>query len=126
MELSRYYATADIFIGPSVIAKGGDTEGQPAVFIEAMASKTAIVASDVGGIKDMIEDGKTGLMVPQKDSGQITKAIFRLCKNNALKQHLEENGKQRIMKSFRWKAVAQQYMSIYELIDKSLDKLPPT
>ena len=126
LELSRYYATADIFIGPSIVAKGGDTEGQPAAFIEAMASKTAIVASDVGGIKDMIEDGKTGLMVPQKDSGQITKAIFRLCKDNALKQHLEENGKQHIMKKFRWKAVAKQYMSIYELIDKDLEPSPPS
>ena len=126
LELSRYYATADIFIGPSIVAQGGDTEGQPAAFIEAMASKTAIVASDVGGIKDMIEDGKTGLMVPQKDSGQITKAIFRLCKNNALKQHLEENGKQHIMKKFRWKAVAKQYMSIYELIDKDLEPSPPS
>jgi len=122
LELSRYYATADIFIGPSVIAKGGDTEGQPAVFIEAMASKTAIVASDVGGIKDMIEDGKTGLMVPQKDPRQITKAIFTLCKDNALKQRLEENGKQCITKKFSWEAVAQQYMSLYELIDKNMEQ----
>ena len=122
LELSRYYATADIFIGPSVIAKGGDTEGQPAAFIEAMASKTAIVASDVGGIKDMIEDGKTGLMVPQKDPRQITKAIFTLCKDNALKQRLEENGKQCITKKFSWEAVAQQYMSLYELIDKNMEQ----
>jgi glycosyltransferase involved in cell wall biosynthesis len=126
LELSHYYATADIFIGPSIVAKGGDTEGQPAAFIEAMASKTAIIASDVGGIKDMIEDGKTGLLIPQKDSGQISKAITTLCKDNALKQHLEENGKQHIMKKFRWKAVAQQYMSIYEIIGKNLETSSPS
>ena len=126
LELSHYYATADIFIGPSIVAKGGDTEGQPAAFIEAMASKTAIIASDVGGIKDMIEDGKTGLLIPQKDSGQISKAITTLCKDNALKQHLEENGKQHIMKKFRWEAVAQQYMSIYEIIDKNLETSSPS
>ena len=121
LELSRYYATADIFIGPSIIAQGGDTEGQPAAFIEAMASKTAIIASDVGGIKDIIEDGKTGLLVPQKDSGQITKAIITLCKNATLKQDLEENGKQHILEKFRWKAVAQQYMGIYEFIEEKLE-----
>ena len=126
LELSYYYATADIFIGPSIVAKGGDTEGQPAAFIEAMASKTAVVASNVGGIEDMIEDGKTGLLIPQKDSEQISKSVITLCKDNALKQRLEENGKQRIMKNFRWEAVAQQYMSIYEFIDRSLDTSPPS
>ena len=70
----------------------------------------------------MIEDGKTGLLIPQKDSGQISKAITTLRKDNALKQRLEENGKQHIMKKFRWEAVAQQYMGIYELIDKNLEQ----
>ena len=70
----------------------------------------------------MIEDGKTGLMVPQKDPRQITKAIFTLCKDNALKQRLEENGKQCITKKFSWEAVAQQYMSLYELIEKNMEQ----
>ena len=74
----------------------------------------------------MIEDGKTGLLIPQKDSEQISKSVITLCKDNALKQRLEENGKQRIMKNFRWEAVAQQYMSIYEFIDRSLDTSPPS
>jgi glycosyltransferase involved in cell wall biosynthesis len=89
-----------------------------------MASKTAVVASDVGGIEDMIEDGKTGLLIPQKDSEQISKSVITLCRDNALKQHLEDNGRQRIIKNFRWEAVAQQYMSIYELVERSLDKPP--
>jgi glycosyltransferase involved in cell wall biosynthesis len=119
IELSRYYATADIFIGPSIVAQGGDTEGQPTAFIEAMASMTAVIASDVGGVKDMIEDGETGLLVTQKDSRQIAKAIITLCKNKKLKQYLEKNGKNRIMKSFRWEAVAQQYLGVYERINKT-------
>ena len=121
IELSHYYATADIFIGPSIIAKGGDTEGQPAAFVEAMASKTAIVASDVGGIKDMVEDGYTGFLVPQKNSVKISNAIINLCKDNKLKKKLEENGKKKVSKQFSWGAVANKYMSIYESIDKDLE-----
>ncbi len=121
LDLSHFYATADIFIGPSIVAKGGDTEGQPAAFIETMASKTAIIASDVGGIKDMIVDGKTGLLVPQKDSVQIANAILSLCKDKELKQRLEENGRQHIMELFCWEAVAQKYSSIYELVDQNLE-----
>ena len=41
-----------------------------------------------------------------------------ICKNKKLKQHLERNGKKRIMKKFRWEAVAQQYISVYERINK--------
>lgn len=125
-DLSRYYATADIFIGPSIIAEGGDTEGQPAAFIEAMASKTAIVASDVGGIKDMVANGETGLLIPQKDPNQIAKAVVNLCKDDALKQQLEEKGKEHIIKFFRWESVAKQYMGIYEGIEKNMKPSPPS
>ena len=121
-ELRHYYATADIFIGPSIVAKEGDTEGQPAVFIEAMASKTAIIASDVGGIRDMVENGKTGLLIPPKNSGKIAEAITRLCHDTALKKQLEESGKQRVMEKFRWEAVAQQYLGIYEHIEKEFEQ----
>jgi glycosyltransferase involved in cell wall biosynthesis len=85
-----------------------------------MASKTAIIASDVGGIKDMVKNGETGLLINQKDSKAITKAIITLCKDSALKQQLEQNGKEHIIKIFRWQAVAEQYMVIYENIDKSM------
>ena len=125
-DLSRYYATADIFIGPSIVAEGGDTEGQPAAFIEAMASKTAIIASDVGGIKDMVKNEETGLLIHQKDPKAITKAITTLCKDSVLKQQLEQNAKEHIIKFFRWQAVAKQYMVIYENIDKSLEQSPPS
>ena len=118
LELRRYYATADIFIGPSIVAKGGDTEGQPAAFIEAMASKTAIIASDVGGIRDMVENGKTGLLIPQKDSGKIAEAISRLCHDAGLKSQLEQNGRQRVMEKFRWEAIARQYLGIYERVEE--------
>jgi glycosyltransferase involved in cell wall biosynthesis len=121
-DLSRYYATADIFIGPSIVAEGGDTEGQPAAFIEAMASKTAIIASDVGGIKDMVKNEETGLLIHQKDPKAITKAITTLCKDSVLKQQLEQNAKEHIIKFFRWQAVAEQYLVIYENIDKSLEQ----
>ena len=66
-SLAEYFATADIFIGPSVVTPSGDTEGLGVVFLEAMASGTAVVASDVGGVGDIIEDQISGLMVQQKN-----------------------------------------------------------
>ncbi|MBT5027333.1 MAG: glycosyltransferase [Nitrospina sp.] len=120
-DLSRYYATADIFIGPSIVAAGGDTEGQPAAFIETMASKTAIIASDVGGIKDVVMQGKTGLMIQQKNSQQISDAVLSLCNDKEFKQLLEKNGRQHIMERFCWQAIAKKYLGIYERMDQDLE-----
>ena len=65
---------------------------------------------------------ETGLLIHQKDPKAITKAIITLCKDSALKQQLEQNGKEHIINFFRWHAVAEQYMKIYENIDKSLEQ----
>jgi len=118
-ELAGYYATADIFIGPSVIAESGDTEGQGVVFLEALASKTAVVASEVGGIVDMIKDGETGLTVPQKDSPALAEKIIALCKNPELKQKLAENGRRLVEENYSWDAIAEKYLELYRTITRS-------
>ncbi|PIR01454.1 MAG: hypothetical protein COV66_01455 [Nitrospinae bacterium CG11_big_fil_rev_8_21_14_0_20_45_15] len=115
-ELARFYATADVFIGPSIIAESGDTEGQGVVFLEALASKTAVVASDVGGIVDMIKDGKTGLTVPQKNSPALAEKIIALCKNPELKQELAENGRRLVEEHYCWNAIAEKYLKLYKTI----------
>ncbi len=113
LELARYFATADIFIGPSIVASDGDTEGQPAVFVEAMSAKTAVVASNVGGISDMIEDGVTGLLVPEKDSNAIAEKVITLCENPKLRNTLAENGRKRVLEKYCWSSVASQFLDIY-------------
>lgn len=113
-DLAGYFATADIFIGPSIIVPGGDTEGQPAVFAEAMSAKTAVVASDVGGISDMIEDGVTGLLIPEKDSDAIAQKVLTLCEDPELRNTLAENGRHLVLEKYCWKTVASQFLDIYK------------
>ncbi len=116
--LARYYATADVFIGPSIIAESGDTEGQGVVFLEALASKTAVVASEVGGIVDMIKEGETGLTVPQKNSQALAEKIIALCKNPELRQKLAENGRHLVEEQYCWDAVAEKYLELYRGIKR--------
>ncbi|MCH7623964.1 MAG: glycosyltransferase family 4 protein [Nitrospinae bacterium] len=113
LELARYFATADIFIGPSIVVSGGDTEGQPAVFVEAMSAKTAVVASNVGGISDMIEDGVTGLLVAEKDSNAIAEKVITLCENPNLRKSLEENARQLVLEKYCWDNIASRFLDIY-------------
>lgn len=121
-ELAAYYATADIFVGPSIVAPGGDTEGQGVVFVEALSAKAVVVASDAGGITDMIKDGDTGLIVPQKDSAAIAKSILRLCGDPALRNRLAENGRRLVEEKYSWDTIASQYLEVYEQVEQSLNR----
>ncbi|GJL79446.1 MAG: glycosyl transferase family 1 [Nitrospinaceae bacterium] len=119
-ELAQYFATADIFIGPSVVTESGDTEGQGVVFLEAMASKTAVIASDVGGIKDIVRHGETGLLIPQKDPGAIAENTLLLLNDQKLRNHLAENGRTLAESEYSWETTAERFLETYgRIFDKS-------
>jgi glycosyltransferase involved in cell wall biosynthesis len=63
--LEQRYAGADVFVLPAVVDERGDTEGLGAVLLEALSFMTPVVASDVGGISDVVRDGETGLLVAE-------------------------------------------------------------
>lgn len=77
-ELPTIYASADIFCIPSVTAKNGDTEGLPTVISEAMASGLPVIGTNNGGISSIIINGDNGYVVPEKDIGELKKAINKL------------------------------------------------
>ena len=75
-ELPKYYASSDIFIGPSIMTDDGDTEGLGLTFIEASMSECVPVGSRVGGITDVIQENKTGLLVEEKNPDDIADKII--------------------------------------------------
>lgn len=101
-DLPKYYATADIFVGPSVIAKGGDREGLPVTLMEAMASGCVVIASDLEGNKDIIEDGKNGFLVKQESSKDISNTVLKALSKKT-KFSSEEINK------FDWKVVSKRF-----------------
>jgi glycosyltransferase involved in cell wall biosynthesis len=119
-ELAEYFATADIFIGPSVVTDSGDTEGQGVVFLEAMASGTAVIASDVGGVKDVVHDMKTGLLIPQKNPEAIAEKTVLLMDNQKLRNELALNGRNLAESEYSWKTIAERFLETYkQIIDKT-------
>src|SRR5262249_33102175 len=77
-ELPKYYAAADVFVGPSVIDKFGDTEGLGIVFLEAAACQVAIIGTSVGGISDVLINEVTGTQIDPSDSDQLARELKRL------------------------------------------------
>lgn len=114
-ELPKYYATADIFIGPSIQIDDGDTEGLGLTFVEASFSGCIPVGTNIGGISDVIENNKSGILVPQKDPQSIADTVVKLLHDKKLARNLKSYGSKNLVKKFDWKYITQHYSQIYSL-----------
>lgn len=112
-ELKVIFASADIFVAPSITAKDGDTEGVPTVLMEAMASGLPCVASDSGGISSLISDKEEGFLVEEKNVNQLTDRIRVLVQDDGLRMEL--SGKARLKaEKYDYKNIARKYAEVLE------------
>jgi len=104
-----YIAGSDVLVLPSI------AEGMSTVLLEAMALKTPVVATAVGGNTELVQHGETGMLVNAGDPEQLTEAIAHLLNNPAEAKRLAEKAYQNVVKHFSWEAVFPQYLKVYEL-----------
>ena len=100
-------AQSDIYICSSRF------EGLPLSVIEAMALGIPSVATKVGGIPSIIQDGYTGLLVEPEDSDAIANAVLTLIENPKLRKKIGENGRSFVLKNFDIEKTAKEYEKIY-------------
>ena len=113
-KLESLYARADLFVLPAIVDHRGDTEGLGVVLVEAMSFKTPVVASDVGGISDVIIHGETGLLVKEKDSIALAEACIRILTDDSLASSLAEKGLEHALSYFDWDRIIILVEKIYE------------
>jgi alpha-maltose-1-phosphate synthase len=115
-ELIALLSAASVFVCPSVYEPLG------IVNLEAMACGTAVVASDVGGIPEVVADGETGILVPYdaKDEGafeqSLADAITQLVNDPARAKAMGEAGRRRAVTEFGWDRIARQTVEIYSSV----------
>ena len=107
-DLAYYYAAADICVVPSHYEPFG------LVAIEAMASRTPVIASKVGGLKFSVVDGKTGLLVTAQDEIGFAKAIDSILSDPQWCKQLGKQARQRVEAKFSWDGVASQLDEAYQ------------
>ncbi|EKO37815.1 MAG: glycosyltransferase [Solidesulfovibrio magneticus str. Maddingley MBC34] len=99
-RMSELYAATDIFIMPSVVHPSGDRDGIPNVIMEALAHRIPVVATDVCGIPEVVEDGVTGRLVAQRDPEAIADAVMALAGDRQAALTMAEEGKKRVAAMF--------------------------
>jgi len=112
--LERCYENCDVFVLPAVIDSKGDTEGLGVVLLEAMSYKKPVIASNLGGIVDIVKDGKTGILVPAGDAKRIAESIIQVLKNEELAKDLGEAGYRFAKQHFDWEVLTQRLLSLYQ------------
>jgi glycogen synthase len=121
-EIIQLYSHADVFCCPSIYEPFG------IINIEAMACHTAVVASAVGGIKEVVVDGETGILVPleqlseapfepvdpDKFSRDLAEGVNKVIANKDLRESMAIKGRKRVEDYFDWIAIAKQTKELYK------------
>jgi glycosyltransferase involved in cell wall biosynthesis len=106
-ELQRLYGRAAVVACPS------RREGFGVVCLEAMAHARPVVATAVGGLRDLVVDGETGLVVPPRDPAALRRALERLLGDAELRRRLGAAGRERARTHFSWQLVTAATLDVY-------------
>jgi glycosyltransferase involved in cell wall biosynthesis len=100
------YHNADVLVVPSNFEPFG------IVILEAYASSTPVIASNVGGIPELIANGKTGLLVPPKNPQELAEAVLKVLQNKNMSSRLGKNGRKKA-EHFSWESITKKIEKIY-------------
>lgn len=106
-DLPAYYSLMDVFVHPSL------RDGMPNAVLEAMACGKPVIATPVGGVPDLIKDGKNGVLVKVNDAGMLAGQILNLFENAETGKTLGRHARESILDQFAPEKELQANLSIY-------------
>jgi glycosyltransferase involved in cell wall biosynthesis len=98
------YGYADLFVLASRIATDGDRDGLPNVLMEAQSQALPCIATHISAIPELIDDGRSGVLVPPQDPAALAQAIERLMRDPALRAQLGQGGFETVLRRFSFDA----------------------
>jgi len=106
-DVPQILAASDIFVLSS------NWEGLPRSIIEAMMAGLPVVATKVGGVPELVEDGVTGFLVPPKDPGALTEALQKLIADPELRRRMGEAGREKALQEFTLDRMLRETEKVY-------------
>jgi len=108
-KLPELYASSSLFVMPSLYC-----ESFGVTLLEAMASGRPVVASNVGGIPEVVKDGVTGLLFKRGDAEDLADKIIKVLSDRSLAQSLASNAKEIVKERYSWPVIADKMEDLYE------------
>jgi glycosyltransferase involved in cell wall biosynthesis len=112
--LGPFYRDCDVFVLPSITLDQREREGLGLVLLEAMACGRPVIGTSSGGIVDVVVDGQTGLIVPERDSQALAAAIVRLLGDASLAGSLARQGYDHVRANFGLPVIAGRTKALYQ------------
>ncbi len=103
----HHYRSSDILINPSLSEAFGMS------LVEAMASETAVIATRVGGMPEIIVEGETGLLIEQDNSQALAEAIIQLLGDDDLRTNMGKKGRKRARELYDWRSISNHLLTLY-------------
>lgn len=104
---------ADVVTLQSVMLPNGMSEGIPVSLMEAMSTGVPVVASRLRGIPELVEDRKTGLLIPPADSPALAQALLTICRDQQFALHLARAGREKVLREFDLAHSAAQFYELF-------------
>ena len=112
-KMKNLYGASDIVLVPSIHSHGVE-EATSISALEAMGSGSPVIAGAVGGLKEIFEHEKDGLLVEEKNTEDLSNSIIKILDNPQIGQELAQNARTKVENEYSHLAAAQRYEAIYK------------
>jgi glycosyltransferase involved in cell wall biosynthesis len=112
-RLAEEYGSCDLFVLPAVVDDRGDTEGLGVVLLEALRHERPVVASAVGGIVDIVEDGVTGWTVQPGDAEVLARKLLEVSSQPSEARRVARQGREAAATTFSWERILHATTDVY-------------
>lgn len=117
-HIVRFMLSHDMLLVPCVVHKTGDRDGIPNVIMEALSNRLPVIATDVSGIGEVVRDGETGILIPQRDPRALADAVRRMTENREVALRMAYHGRALVEQMFdsetNIRTLRDLYISCYE------------
>lgn len=119
-EVPALFAAADLFLLPSIHDQSGNVDGLPNVLLEAMATGCAVIASDLAGVRLVIDDYREGVILPEGDAPALAQAIGSLADDRDLRLRLGAAARRRMETNQTWRQAVNKLLAVYRRVDTAV------